>query len=376
MKLVISILSFVGIVLVHSIALGESGYVESPFNHLRLKLNETPEDYSFQVAGHIYGATITQRTRFYPSSSVLCNLEKITGADLDFCISVGDFVPFFHTSRLDLFEKHFLAKVNVPFFNVVGNHEVAIRDYYGQNGGRDRSGYLKKYGEKTYYDFHHGNELFIFLDGELKIGDIQGDQLSYLLRRLDDALMDKTIKNILIFSHKIVWAVNNDEFKVLYDQIKRFGYPEANSFKDIIEPKIRVLSKAKNVYWISSEIGPRWSYDSLFYHKVPNLNLTYIATGLGDRVQDKILQFDVKKNGEIQITPISLSDRAPEKLEYYGLDYWAGLRPEKEEIQQKILRIFKTSHFWYGVLTTCFVFVFLVGIVAFIRKRDSSKHVQ
>ena len=92
-----------------------------------------------------------------------------------FFIHLGDMIP--HSEEKE-WEKFFeISKpIDVPFFPVVGNHEVSV-------SGRGEKLYREQFHlpeEKTYYEFRLGGVLFVILDSEVGRGRIINDQLSWL----------------------------------------------------------------------------------------------------------------------------------------------------------------------------------------------------
>ena len=84
--------------------------------------------------------------------------------------------------------------IDVPFFPVVGNHEVSV-------SGRGEKLYREQFHlpeEKTYYEFRLGGVLFVILDSEVGRGRIINDQLSWL----EDILSSSKERFKLIFIHR------------------------------------------------------------------------------------------------------------------------------------------------------------------------------
>jgi acid phosphatase type 7 len=119
-------------------------------------------------------------------------IGKILERSPQFIIHLGDMVsrpnvkewdPFFEISK----------PIQVPFFPVVGNHDV------GTSKGEEI--YLKQFllpDRKTYYAFEAGNSLFIILDSEKGKERIIGEQRSWL----DHILTSSKAPLKLIFIHR------------------------------------------------------------------------------------------------------------------------------------------------------------------------------
>jgi len=120
-------------------------------------------------------------------------MEKILERTPQFIIHLGDMVSRPNVKEWDAFFE--ISKpVQVPFFPVVGNHDV----------GSNRNGeeiYLRQFllpDEKTYYAFEAGNGLFIILDSEKEKERIIGQQRSWL----DHVLSSSKAPLKLIFIHR------------------------------------------------------------------------------------------------------------------------------------------------------------------------------
>ena len=110
-----------------------------------------------------------------------------------FLIHLGDMIP--HPSEKEWRTFFEISKpIDVPFFPVVGNHEVS-----GTSLGEKL--YRKQFllpGEKTYYDFWVGGILFVILDSEMERGRIINEQLSWL----EDILSPSEERSKFVFIHR------------------------------------------------------------------------------------------------------------------------------------------------------------------------------
>ena len=325
---------------------------KSPLNGLTLDLDEEMGEYSFLLAGHLYGAPENRRSVF-PSSSFLANMDKINSIGARFFVSLGDNYRRANSVHIANYITSVASKLEMPLFNSVGNHDLTSRDLYEANFG------------KTYYHFAYNSELFVFLDSELDAGSITGDQLDFLLHIAQSAIENPDIRNVFIFSHKLIWSVNNPDYRIVFDHLNaRSGYTDTDNFENDIKPILTDLSEHKAVYWVSGDIGCSWSL-SLFFEKDRNSNVTYIATGIGDTERDAILQVNVSKSGdEVAFTPISLTGQELQPMEYYGVDYWESHFGAEAE-DGKRLRMFKHKYFWAGVFAS---WLFLGFVILILRR--------
>jgi predicted phosphodiesterase len=110
-----------------------------------------------------------------------------------FFIHLGDMIP--HPEEKE-WQKFFeISKpIDVPFFPVVGNHEI----FAGERGEKLYREQFHLPEEKTYYAFRAGGILFVILDSETGKGRIVNEQLSWLEETLSSS--EERLK--LVFIHR------------------------------------------------------------------------------------------------------------------------------------------------------------------------------
>ena len=120
-------------------------------------------------------------------------IKRILERKPDFIIHLGDMVPNPHEREWQAFFE-ISKSVALPFFPVVGNHDVGI----GNSGDKVyRKQFFLPEG-RTYYAFRAGGILFVILDSEQGRGRIIGEQLSWLEDILSSS--EETMK--LVFLHR------------------------------------------------------------------------------------------------------------------------------------------------------------------------------
>jgi len=329
--------------------------IESPFNQRPLNLGEKEQAYSFLVGGHLYGA---HGASVFPASSLLANIEFINTSGAKFFVSLGDIIRDTDSLHIANFQNAFAAKLNMPLFNAVGNHDQNRRQLYETQFGQ------------TYFHFAFNREFFIFLDTELNTGNIAGDQLDSLRQAMRTAIANADIHNVFIFSHRLLWCVGNPDYQIVAAHVNE-PFPK-NNYKDEIEPILFDLANHKRVYWISGDVGTYWSLP-LFYQKVPNHHLTYIAAGIGDTGQDAILQVNVSQSDDVGFAAISLAGQKVYPVEHYGPAYWQNHFGSKPSVLQntygKFRRMLVHSYFWTGFLVAIPVGVLFI----LLSKRSANK---
>ncbi len=330
--------------------------IASPFNSKVLHLSETPQNYSFFVAGHVYGSPSTPRL---PAATFLANIDMINKNNPKFFVFLGDAFYLAQEKYIGSFNKLVSRNIDAPIFNAVGNHDGSNRTLY------------KKYYGQTYFDFRCGSELFIVLDSQVDNGEIVGEQFDYLVDVLDRAGGDESVKNVFIFSHHLIWSAENSELAIVYAHTNAHacGQTEKSNFKSVVLPEIISLSGRKNIYFVSGDIGTTLSLP-LFYHEDSKYNITYVASGISDLEWDAIIRVDVSEEGQVVFVPVSLTDEELEEMAYYGVDYWRDYYDYRDWIFYKIYKLLARFHFQLGVAFTLVVMsLFAGGLILFKRFR-------
>jgi len=117
---------------------GADGIV-SPINGKILEPQETQREYSFWVAGHVYGAPGSPSV--FPAASFLANIDELNQSGAKFLILTGDIIWRATPEYINNFETSVGSTVQIPIFNAVGNHDLTDRELYETHFGR------------THYDF-------------------------------------------------------------------------------------------------------------------------------------------------------------------------------------------------------------------------------
>ncbi len=298
--------------------------VKSPLNNLILNCNEKTEGYSFLVAGHIY---CPDEKSIYPANSIISNISLLNNAGAGWMVLLGDIIQCTGRREIEALKDSFLMKLDFPVFNAPGNHDLSNREMYKECFG------------ETFFSFQYSTELFIFLDSEISDGKLEGDQLKFIMKNIEFCRKSSRIKNIFIFSHRLLWAIGNYP----YNRIIPFvNYPsahhnKANTISAIILPELKSLTD-KKVYFISGDIGCSCGI-SLFYEKDKTSNVTYVATGINDTQGDMICQVTVDKSGKVIFSPISLTGKKLKLIECFGLDYWTEYFKQKNKNKVNSLKL-------------------------------------
>lgn len=288
-------------------ALASAEELRSPVNGLAPP--PAGEGYSFYAVGHLYGSQANERSAF-PAATILANLDVLNGAGAAFVMTLGDNVRRPEERYFENYRRAFSSKLSIPVYDAAGNHDLRSRALYEKFFGR------------TAYSFVYGTELFIVMDSERMRQDDPAlwEDAERALRRARD---DDSIRNVFLFTHRLVWTVGEERFRIVYEHLNsQAGYGDLKAFKAKLMPLVEAVAAVKPVYWLSGDIGAAWTLP-LFYEKTGSPAVTYLATGLGDAERDVMVRVDVKKKGrEISFTPISLAGGVLAPIESYGTAYW------------------------------------------------------
>ncbi|NCC70982.1 hypothetical protein EOM09_05350, partial [bacterium] len=335
--------------------------IKSSINNKILYKNNN-RSYSFFAAGHLYGYPSTS---VFVSPSLLSSLDLINANNVDFFVSLGDNFRECDSVNILNFKKSFAEKINCPFFITVGNHDVIDYNLYKNNFGN------------TWFSFFYSNDAFIFLDSEFDNSQISGEQLNFLSAKTEEIAANKSLRNVFVFCHKLLWTINDSIFQNVYNNTNEVGgYKITNNFSENVFPLLKKMSSDKNLYFISGDIGvelidKRWG-GQIFYHKLLNSNITYIANGIGDNYKDVILKINVNENGNAEFNLFPLTDYKWDKIENYGVEFWNNYFKNKPEfsfennksnvisnkelsLTEKIKNIIKNKYFFFGLLVGSFI---------------------
>lgn len=325
--------------------------IVSPFNKRVLYPDSILSSYSFITFGHWYGSQLNWRS-VLPSATILSNIDSINNRRPAFVMAMGDIYRHTDSITLSHFQTLLLNKINAPLFNAVGNHEMEDSVFYKSHFG------------KTIYSFRIKGELYIVLDGEVAICELEGTQLDFLNKMLDSASNDQSIRNVFIFSHRLMWITVEEEFMEVFKDINNeYECFDDTTFKNQIYPTLIKLSDKKPVYWLSGDYG-----FTLFYHKVKGHNLSFISCSMNDSEDDALLQISISEKGNVSINPRSLTGKKLLPLESYTIDYWREHIIHMGSID-KIRLMVQHKYFWGGVAVS--LIILLLGIT-FLRLRKSS----
>jgi predicted MPP superfamily phosphohydrolase len=310
----------------------------SPFNKAIVQVEDTA-NFSFLVSGHFYGASSNQSG--YPASTLLASLDMLNKSDAAFVMCLGDMFMDVRNNIPNYIHSLF-SKLQKPLFNAVGNHDISSDEVY-----------QKKFGE-TYFYFVIGSNAFVVLDTEINDGSIKSKQMEMLT----DVLSSEKVSNVFVFSHRLIWAEQDETLSPLFSDNTR-SYISNNFSKEVL-PLLDASSK--HVYWFSGSLGGN-APSSFFYHPYAE-NITYIATAIRDLPRDAVLEVQLK-NDEVHFNTVSLTRQELKPLEEYNLEFWQANKPKAKVFNKRLLPLYiknmlKHWMFWTGVIIGFVVLLVLI----------------
>ena len=279
-------------------------------NHGHVDLPEV-DSYHIYIAGHLYGAATTSTP--YPAVGAVANRPMMASAA--FILALGDTFQRFDPETDQLYQR--LFKPMPPILNAVGGHDIFTSS--------QPMAYFDAYGP-TYYQFQLGPVAYIILDPATQHGQLSPDQLAFFRTALDSAHQRSDITTIIIATHQLMWATSEPRYSIVKRHMNnRQNYDKGTYFSDVIMPLLTTIKKP--IYWLSGDIGIA-SKTALFYDEYPGLAVRFVATGLADEAYDAMIRLDVIANGQVVLTPVSLTGQKLGALSDYNIAYWEQLHDE------------------------------------------------
>jgi hypothetical protein len=164
-----------------------------------LKLNNDADQFQFAVVADRTGG---HREKVFSQAVAQVNLLQP-----QFVMSVGDLIEGYTTKEERLKEEWdefdgYVKRLEMPFFYVVGNHDMPNKTQMAKWGER--------YG-KRYYHFTYKNTLFMCLNSETppdNISAIDPEQQAWIAKTLE---ANKDVRWTFVFLHKPIWTAKDLE---------------------------------------------------------------------------------------------------------------------------------------------------------------------
>jgi hypothetical protein len=243
-------------------------------------------EYSFFIAGHVYGSPGINNLGFHPPFKAKFNY--IQGREeIKFGILLGDIVITGTEQNWNEVDAE-VDTLGLPVYFAPGNHDMTNRELYEN-----------RYGD-SYFSFTYNNDLFIILDPNIDNWNISGDQLSFVESTLEENA--NYVINIFVLSHQLIWwAPDNIYSNIVLNS--NAGRDDVTNFWSEVEPLFNALDN--NVFFCAGDVGAA-SYASSFMYD-QNDNITYIATGMGSNVKDNFIVINVDLQKQVSYDLICLN---------------------------------------------------------------------
>src|SRR5262249_11738876 len=157
-----------------------------------LRLNNAPDEFQFAI--------VSDRTGGHRPKGFSRAIDQLNLLHPEFVVSVGDLLEGYtekheESARPRREFQTYASRPHMPFFYVVGNHDLANKvmgDVWREKFGR------------TYYEFLYKDVLFVALDSEdppkdNKYGRISAEQVAWLKKVLE---ANASVRWTLVFLHK------------------------------------------------------------------------------------------------------------------------------------------------------------------------------
>jgi hypothetical protein len=155
-----------------------------------LTTSTTSDAFTFLVYGD-------NRDRDYEHHQVIVQMAS---EHADFVLQTGDMVGDAKEDALwrRFFDIELPLLASTPMYPSLGNHEL-LHD-------PELTHYRRFFGERRYYSFRYGNSLFVSLDGN---DSRDRAQAAWLVRELDGAAADPTLRHLFVFFHQPPFSVGD-----------------------------------------------------------------------------------------------------------------------------------------------------------------------
>ena len=162
-----------------------------------LKLNNDSNTVRFAV--------VSDRTGGHRPKVFSKAVQQINLLQPEFVVSVGDLIEGY-TVKQDVIDKEwkefgtFVAKFEMPFFYVPGNHDLTNKEL--------RADWKERFG-RSFYHFVYKNVLFLAVNSEdSKPSFVTEEQTAYFKKVLEE---NKEVRWTLVFTHKPLWTATDLE---------------------------------------------------------------------------------------------------------------------------------------------------------------------
>ena len=247
----------------------------------------SPESYSFFVAGHTYGHPGVDNVGLHPPFREKFDYIR-NRSEIQLGFLTGDIVKKASVKDWDEVDAD-IESLGIPVWFAVGNHDMS-----------DRPLYESRYG-MTYQFFSLHNDLFIILDPNLDNWNISGDQLDFLKSTLQNQAANSD--NIYVFFHQMLWWTEDNIYRDLQNNSTEGRAPQINFWTEV-EPLFNNLEN--EVYMFAGDVGAgSWASDVVYDHYD---NIRFIASGMGEGPGDNFVVVNINTDKSVSYDLICLND--------------------------------------------------------------------
>ncbi len=302
----------------------------SPFNGLDVLPADSTGHYRILIGGHFHGES-TNRSG-YPAATLLANLDTINNLGANLFLSTGDLFMD-PVNDLPRYQRSLFSKLKMPFFNAPGNHDIQWSEGAGLVGSKS---------------LDLLNTRVLLFNTELNNGTMQEKDLHELRQAASDAGTRPGLHDLLIVSHRPIWAEDDPQYSPLFRDNTRSL--TGTNFRQDVYPLLERIAEHAHVYWISGSMGGR-APSSIFFQSHAK-NITFIQCAIRDEPRDALLIADVYTD-TVMWSALSLTGQKLLAPEAYDAVWWRAHLGEGEGFNWKLLPyLIKTTvlhrAFWWG----------------------------
>ncbi|MFT5337672.1 MAG: hypothetical protein ACI9YL_001677 [Luteibaculaceae bacterium] len=260
-------------------------------------------DYSFFLAGHTYGKPSVLSVGLHPPFLDIFPY-LMSRPEIEFGALLGDIAAFHPNAESWDNAEEELDTLGIPVHFVPGNHDMY-----------DEAEYYSRY--EPFYSFKHKSDLIIVLHPYFTGWNIAGEQWDFLEQTLQTQASSS--RNIFIFFHQLLWYSESNAYKE-YEPNSLDGRDASINFWSEFIPLL--LSYPNEFVLAAGDIGATNKPKQFMYDKWNNIQ--FIATGMGNSVDDNIVIANVYTSGVMDFEIICLEDPALfclGNLEDYAITY-------------------------------------------------------
>jgi hypothetical protein len=213
----------------------------NPWTNLRL--NNDPGEFRFVIVSDRTGG---HRARIFSQA-----VEQINLLQPEFVLSVGDLIEGY-TEKPEQVAREwrefqgYVNKLQMPFFYVPGNHDLA--NEYMEKAWKEKFG-------RRYYSFVYRNVLFLILNSDDppgKAGNISAEQLNFVKQTL---VQNPDVRWTIVAIHKPLWSQTNVAKTGWLDVEKLLGERKYSVFAGHIHRYLRFTRNGRNYYQLATTGG-------------------------------------------------------------------------------------------------------------------------